>query len=354
MQQKKAHSVVTAVMVALLGLLVGCGIGSDDASHPLTFYLARLERTLDLAFPDTASSALPLPRSRALSLALASSSIDMLDMLALRNCALETTLGKSNSSLGKVATASQRLLLELTILAQLPDCIASLDADDEASLLVALRTAQEDKLEQLPARIWNATLAGPEFRRFWQSSGALGQYPDNTGSEVPAALARLAQLSQRWLSGDYMLGHEELETLLDQVRRGDGGSLIYALAQQQSSLQAAAPGLQQRLTDPPLCFGKTPSPEGRILETVVRKFFAGELQPWSVRLDRRRQQLMPPVLALEEQLAMAVPPEYAEWQTERDSLLASSINAPKAHALLLAELLDSCGLRPGSGPANSS
>ena len=351
MQQKKAHIVATAWLTALLA---ACDLVSRAGEHPLTSYLARLQRTLDVTFVSQENAVPALPRSRVLTLELDTGSIDLLDMLALRDCALETTVGKSNSSLGKLATASQRLLLELEFLAQLPGCIASLNPSDDQALIVALREAQHRKREQLPARIWNATLAAPEFRAFWQSDGKLGAYPDNTSSQVPTALARLAQLTNAWLSGDYMSGHTELEGLLDQVRRGDGGKLLYAIDRQNQGLESSQAGLRHRLSEAPLCFGNTPSTAGQILETVVRKFFIGQVQPWSVRLQRRRQDLMPPVLALEQQLEIAMPPEYAHWRQQRHALLASAVDAPKTHALLLAELLESCGLRPGINPANSS
>ena len=90
-----------------------------------------------------------------------------------------------------------------------------------------------------------------------------------------------------------------------------------------------------------------PSPEGRIVDNVVRKFFIAEVQVWSVQVARRRNQLMPPVLALEQSLRKAMPDAYRTWARQRNQLLASATDAPREHVRDLAALLESCGLRPG-------
>ncbi len=332
----------------LAGMLCGCSAGSD---LPLDNYLTRLGRSLDRDIEPLTDRLPPLPRARELHLDLVSGSIDLLDLLAMRGCELNVTIGKSNSSLGKLATDSQRLLLELEFLALAPACIESLDANEDAGLIATLSAAIDKKRTQLPARIWNATLGGPEFRDFWKSPGRLGDYPAATGGDVPVALARLSMLVSAWLAGDYRAGGEELEPLLDEVRRGDGGALLASLARQRAGLAAAAPALQERLEPAPICFSNSPSPEGRIVDNVIRKFFIGEVQPWSVQVARRRGDLMPPVLSLETSLADVIPTAYRQWLQVRDPLLDSAVAAPREHARHLATLLESCGLRPGAGSA---
>ncbi len=338
------NPLLSSFRIALLAALAtGCSMGGEP---PLDNYLTRLGRSLDTEI-GPASSALPaLPRSRDLRIDLLPGSLNILDMLELADCRLNITIGKSNSSLGKLATHSQRLLLELEFLERAPECIDSLDPESQAELIATLETAAADKRRQLAARIWNATLGGPEFREFWKRPSRLGDYPAGTAAAVPTALERLGQLSNAWLSGDYGRGHDELEPLLGTVRSGDGGALLAALELQQQSLLGADPALQARL-ERPLCFGNSPSPEGQVFDTVVRKFFVGEVQPWSVKLERRRLALLAPVAELEASLGEISPPAYRDWRVQRDDLLASSTVAPRRHATALAELLESCGLRPG-------
>ena len=345
---KRYRQSALTILFTCITALPACAPGGGP---PLENYLQRLERSLDVEIRPEGEPLPALPRSRDLHIDLLPGSIDMLDLLSLHRCELNITIGKSNSSLGKLATDSQRLLLELEFLALAPACIDSLDPGNDDELIALLQQGQREKRQQLPGRIWNATLGGPEFRAFWKRPRSLGDYPSGTGNAVPDAVIHLAQLTRAWLSGDYRAGRGQLEPLLDQVRRGDGGALLAALDLQQRGLRGANPAVRTRI-ESPLCFGGVPSREGEIVNNVVRKFFAGEVQPWSVRLQRRRRQLMAPVEELETLLAGVSPGAYREWRARRDRLLASGIEAPRRHARSLAELLETCGLRPGA--ANSS
>ena len=338
-----------ALTFGLLSLLLA-GCSGDDS--PLPNYLARLSRSLDVDIAPPAREAATLPRARELHIDLLPGSIDLLDLLALRNCRLNITIGKSNSSLGKLAGDSQRLLLELEFLALAPPCIDQLKSAGDEELVALLQQAVSDKREQLPARIWNATLAGPEFRDFWKWPTTISGYPRQTGTAVPVALQELNSLVVRWMAGEYGAGWDRLEPLLDRIRRGDGGSLLAALDVQRRYLGSAGPALRLRLTDPPLCYGGQASPESRIVDNVVRKYFVGEVQPWSVDLVQRQQQLIEPVTRLEESLAAVTPPSYQAWMQRRDELLSSSARIPREHAVAIGSLLEQCGLAPGqSGQA---
>ena len=320
---------------------------SDGGDTPLPDYLTRLGRSLEMNISPTREELPALPRARELHIDLAQGSLDLLDMFALNDCQLNVTIGKSNSSLGKLASGSQRLLLELEFLSLAPACIRTLESGDHVELAKTLKLALSGKRQQLPARIWNATFAGPEFREFWSQPSSLAKYPGATGPAVPAALEELATLFRAWLTGGYQTGHDRLEPLLGIIRTGDGGSLLSGLAVQRSGLDTGTAALHQRLGDPPLCYENRPGSRGRILETVVRKFFIGEVQPWSVELARRRQLLLEPITEMEAALEEVTPSSYSDWRRRRDSLLSSSIEAPRQHALAIAALLDQCGLRPG-------
>ena len=201
----------------------GC---SESSSVPLDKYLTRLANSLDRPITLNANRLPPLPRSRDLHIDPQSHSIGLLDLLALNSCELSTTIGTINSSLGKLASDSQRLLLELEFLSLAPACISSLDQATDGELITTLQTAMAEKHRMLSARIWNATLGGPEFRAFWKRPHRLGNYPANTGGQISLSLARLAKLSSQWLDGKYEAGSGELEGLLGDVRSGDGGALL--------------------------------------------------------------------------------------------------------------------------------
>ncbi|MCX2978320.1 DUF3080 family protein [Candidatus Marimicrobium litorale] len=341
---KKAHT-STWILLLAASLMSGC---IERSSVPLDKYLTRLGRSLDRPITMNIDRLPPLPRSRDLQLEQPSQSIGLLDLLALGGCEISITIGNLNSSLGKLASDSQRLLLELEFLSLAPACIDSLNPATDAELIATLQAAMSEKRRMLPARIWNATLGGPEFRAFWSRPRRLGNYPANTGGQMITSLARLAQLSSDWLGGNYQAGSDELERLLGDIRLGDGGALLTSLDLQRAAFAATTPAIQQRLEEAPICIGKTPSPEGKIVDNVVRKYFIGEVQPWSVQVARRRGEIMPPVLALELNLRNTMPAAYQAWSHERDELLETAADAPREHAGHLAALLESCGLRPGA------
>ena len=79
------------------------------------------------------------------------------------------------------------------------------------------------------------------------------------------------------------------------------------------------------------------------MPNVIRLFFVDGIQPRSARLGQRYHELLPPVQALESLLAGVLPANYAQWQTERDVVLADYAAAPVTHVRQLQELLESCG-----------
>ena len=108
-----------SILLLAASLLSGC---SESSSVPLDKYLTRLANSLDRPITVKADRLPPLPRSRDLQIDPQSHSIGLLDLLALNGCELSITIGNINSSLGKLASDSQRLLLELEFLSLAPDC----------------------------------------------------------------------------------------------------------------------------------------------------------------------------------------------------------------------------------------
>ncbi|MEM8564649.1 MAG: DUF3080 family protein, partial [Pseudomonadota bacterium] len=95
--------------------------GFDDA---FSEYHERLSRTLSVDVVKAAPvKVTALPPARELTIDIKGSDIDVLDFLSLTGCQLQITIGKRNSSLGRLASASQRLLLELEYLQLAPACI---------------------------------------------------------------------------------------------------------------------------------------------------------------------------------------------------------------------------------------
>ncbi|TGD71841.1 DUF3080 family protein [Mangrovimicrobium sediminis] len=332
--------------LAGLGLLLtACSSGPDQ---PLHTYLQRLSRTLDLPAPAAPEPRLipRLPRSGQMRLEVTGDRLGGLDFLDLHGCELQVTVGKRNSSLGRLARDSQLLLLELEYLRLAPACIDQLRAEGEVALAETLATAWEHKRTQLPARIFNATLAGEEYRTLWRPQPATTAYPDNTAGAVIDALAAVDALAARWLAGDYRADNRGFELLLSEIARGDGGQLWSALASQADWLALADAQLAERAAQGPLCAPRYRHAAADILPNVVRRFFIDAVQPRAAALGRRYHQLLPPQQALEARLAQVLPDNYQRWRSLREQQLPQLAAAPRRHVDALQALLADCG-----GPA---
>lgn len=272
----------------------------------------------------------------------------------MRGCALQQTIARRNSSLGRVAPPSQRLLLELEFLEHAPPCIALQRERNNQDLAGLLQRAYRQKQEQLPARVFNATLASAEYRDFWRAPTALGAYPEDTSSTIITALEEINRDVRRWLGSDYGADGERFEFALGAVSTGDGGELLSALRLQAVSLAALNDAIDRRLLRGDLCTAGRLPDAAPILRTVVQKFFVGDVQPWSASLNQRYHALIGPIQALERALAGVLPPAYEDWRSERDASLARSLDAPSVHVRRLQALLGPCypefSREPTAGP----
>jgi hypothetical protein len=283
-------------------------------------------------------------------LTVAKSSVDLLEFLSLSGCPLQVNIGRRNSHLGRHASASQLLLLDLEFLDLAPACIDYLDTKGDAELAESLRSVSARKREQLPQRLYNALLGGTEWTAFWQVPNTLGDYPEQTSGVIIDALTTLNALVAQWLKGDFRADNREVETLLFHIRTGDGGALLQAAHMQGQHLAHINRMLHDLET--PLCPFGQPTERSRRAETVVSKFFAGDVQRWSAQVNQRFHDILPLVEALEAQLAPVLPPRYQQWATERSAFFNDHFRqAPKEHVALLKTLTGACGTTLGQQPS---
>lgn len=324
-----------------LALLTACQSGAPD--EPYANYLERLGRTLSVAVPAITFSSTPrLPRPAQLRLDISSGSLDALDFLALTGCAVQVTIGKRNSSLGRMARASQQLLLELEFLLLAPECIAWQRSQGEASLADTLQAAWETKRQQLPRLVFNATLGGEEYRALWRIPVNPGAYPAGISSRVPSALTAINSQVRRWLEGDYRADNMQFEILLSEVATGDGGALLQALSRQGDWLEAADQMVATRMQKGPLCRPGIRPQSADILRNVVRKYFIGDIQPRAAALGSRQYELLPAIRALEDMLSDTFPTRYDSWRAERYARFAQLVAAPQRHVEQLITIQRPC------------
>lgn len=338
------HKLLCGAGIAALALLsTACSEPNLDTTY--ANYLERLGNTLSVEPHRLSRTLTPRhPRSGKLQIAIEGTSVDTLDFLALSGCAVQITIGKRNSSLGRMARPSQRLLLELEYLRLAPACITQLRARDEQSLADTLQQAWEAKHQQLPALIFNATLAGEEFRALWKVNPEPGTYPPVSSSAVIAALGSLNHHVGRWLKGDYRAANREFEILLGEIAGGDAGVLLQSLARQKEWLDEANRMLAERMQKGPLCATDIRHAAADVLPQVVRKYFIEAIQPDAAQMQRRVYNLLPPLAALENTLELegALPTIYGNWKNDRETLLHQAVTAPARHVGKLQEIQKGC------------
>ena len=326
-----------------LVILIGCS-GTDTGPAYLDEYLDRLSTVTGVELTSGApyeSGRFDLPREHATE-SYASSQIDLIDFLSLSGCGLQLNLGRRNTQLGRTASPSQRLLLDLEFMDLAPECITLLQkrGDDElASTLAAISAEREAQLSDSIAR---ALLMGPEWRMFWERPETLGNYPADTNSTITESLSRLADLTQGWLDGNWQASNREVELLLGNLRAGDGGALLAAHSQVSRELERANTLLAKTQSTAPLCPYGNPTDRSKALEQVVARFFVGAVQPWLVQLRQRTELLLAPITDLETPLSPALSPEYRAWIIDRDQLLTNQTELIRAHITNIQATLSRC------------
>jgi hypothetical protein len=340
---QKARCVKVLFVGWLVSLITGCS-PPEQGPEQLLDYSQRLARTLGTVVPEHDVMLIP-PRisdAEITLLDIPASKLNLLDFLALSDCALQVNIGRRNSSLGRNAAPSQILLLDLEFLALAPACVQTLKQEAETNLVEALTATIVTKTRYLPHRIFNAVLAGPEYGQFWQLPHELGQYPSAVGGDVFDTLHWFEYAATQWLSGNFQFQTDQLEQRLYELRAGDGGALLLAAVNQARSLQRANQLLVSRAAAGPLCPNGSSSTQAKTLETVVVKYFATGVQTWLADLSRRERQLMSPIENIEAQLATVLPLSYRQWVDRRLRTLNLLRDTPREHIASLQDLAGTC------------
>ena len=323
--------------------LIGCAEPNTGPAH-LDEYLKRLSTVTGIEpLPGTSDDTkrFDLPWEDDIELTT-SGQIDLIDFLSLSGCELQVNLGRRNTQLGRTASPSQRLLLDLEFMDLAPECISLLRERGEDELASTLADVSVEREALLSKSTAQAILMGPEWRLFWERPATLGNYPAETSSAIAQSLNRLRDLTQSWLDGNWQASNREFELLLSDLRAGDGGALLAAHSLVSQQLQRANKLLARAQTTAPLCPYGTATDRSRALEQVVARVFVGAVQPWLVQLRQRTELLLAPVKNLEAPLSDALSPRYRAWVLERDELLTNQTEPIRAHIANIQATLARC------------
>lgn len=155
-----------------------------------------------------------------LRISLVSDALRTVNFMSLGGCELQTTLGKYHSKLGRGASNSQLLLLDLEYLRLAPLCIENKRNSGLAELAGTLEKTRKLKHVQLPATLYNATLGNTEFQQFWHNTATLKTHAGQRQLTL-TALQAVNTLARQWLSGEYFASNLEFEIHLSEIARGN-------------------------------------------------------------------------------------------------------------------------------------
>jgi hypothetical protein len=343
----QSNSSVTSCRAGLFLLLFSCGLvsGCDQSEiMGLEDYRQRLARSLDMTNPGSqAAQTLRLPAKREIQIRFSAAGLDILEFLSIGNCELQAVVAAGNSSLGRLAEPSQRLIYELDFLRVANDCIDVLN-EDSPDLADKLQRAVILKRSELPSRIWTATLGGKEFRQFWSNR----QRSIQVDAELHDTFRSLAGDIDRWLVGDYMIAGDFLEQRLQLISQGSGGGLMQNWNLIDSSLRPATELVLARTANRPLCFEAMESETAAIFRRVVMGYFVEGVQREIAVLNRSTFEVIEAIERLENRLEAAEPSAYSTWRTQRNLVIKTGRESVTEHVAALAPLMNQCGFMPGS------
>jgi len=348
--------------IVLLSLLASA-CAEPDARSMLERYTERvgnaIEEPIDTDFDRALAHRPPLPPKRQRLIEIETIREGMIDVLDFRHCDLLHAIAERNTSLGRLAGHSQRLIYELEILPAMRRCLRRIDDEGlevPPRLETRLREIIQHKQQSLGALIWNALYAGDEMEQQFE----LGQPPLPLQGQallapIKPTLARfqtLAELSTRddWEAPGFA---PKLEQDFEALYRSRfGGQWLTSLALLTHTLERTADAFERRLARRPVCFNNRPNNQARIIRNVFQTFYAGELQTYLSLVDRQGREWLdsqhrilthlPVPEGARHYFGVLLNPEAPEgiWQRYLD--------ARDRHTRNWQRLLRQCGMMPGS------
>ncbi len=350
-----------SILLLLALLLSGCS--EEGAESRLQDYAYRVGNAIQQDYRLTLDRRPPpFPAKRQRSLPVDDIREGLLEVLDLRRCGLLELIGQRNSSLGKLALPSQRLIYETRLLPRLRQCIQQLKQteqdEDTRQLLTRLQHIEQIKRRNYPRVISNAVFNSDEIsRQFALQASSLDQSAISSLNALMPAFTRfrhLAELSHQaqWSEPEWIT---QLEESYEAMYRSDfGADWLHSLLLLIQTLEQTANAIETRLARRPICFNRKPTPQANIIRNVFQRYYAGQLQPWMSAIDRSGQQWRTQWLALAAQLpTTAAMQEYLTqvFGDRPDSLWHEYIEARSRHTRAWQQLLEQCGMLPGSNGA---
>lgn len=276
-------------------MLSGCQ-PKKDADFIWHDYTKRLESVLDIPFVPTEFSPLPLPK--AVQKTPTRLNISILQSFKLNHCKLGELVASHNSSLGKVAPPSQRLIYHIRFIQLAPKCIATLD---DSALIDTLTLGLAQKQQQaLNVFMQMLTRDNSINKRLFIGYDSLTLDQMQTGRvEFESALSQLNTIKQKIVSQDWQqIEIENLEQVLAIFHRQPLlNQYLRSLSLSVSQLTAINDYLfnHQAIA---ACRPGHANPQREILQNLFHKYYLAQTQAYLSQLNQLHYRLSQPMLQL--------------------------------------------------------
>ncbi len=336
--------------------MTGC-INTDPAQSLVETYAERTSRAIDvdidLTLNKTSELYPTLPDRRDRAKTVTPITEGLIDVLDLKECGLIDLIAQRNTSLGKLAGGSQRLIYELEFMPKVRDCQSLLTGNVErAEVLERVKEINRIKINNWPKQIWNSLYTSPEMEQHF-SLGATPLPPDADHSNVELMLTmqRFVEIAEThtdktWQTPSFA---NELERDYETLYRSNFGSeWLASMALLTQVLEQTSEAINQRLNDRPICFNQRQNQKSEILWNVFMKFYVNSLQPYIAQIERSGRQWSDLHQTINASLNLPQN-QWLDIYTHSEGLVWSRyLKAREKHTQSWQNLLDQCGLRPGS------
>ena len=336
--------------------MTGC-IDTDPAKSLVETYAERTSRAIDIEFDlklNKTSELYPiLPDRRERTASLTPITEGLIDVLDLKQCGLIDLIAQRNTSLGKLAGGSQRLIYELEFIPKLRGCQALLTNDSsQTDVLARVKEINQIKSENWPRQIWNSLYSSSEMEQHF-SLGAAPLPPDADYSiaELMLTMQRFVEIAETQSHSDWQTPSfaNELERDYETLYRSRFGSeWLASMALLTQVLEQTSEAIKQRLNDRPICFNQRQNQKSEILWNVFMKFYVNSLQPYIAQVERTGRQWS----ELHQRINTSLNLPQGQWldtYTHPEGKVWSRyLQAREKHTKAWQDILDQCGLRPGS------
>jgi hypothetical protein len=299
-------------LMALLPLLGSCS--RADADYLWQDYYERLARVFALAAELTPQSAAelapvpPLPAIRDLYQQVPQSSLNLLDLVALRPCGLQQRVAERNNSLGKVMSPANQLGYELQLVHELKPCLQHPELSKD--LQAKLTAIYQQKQQQLVIVLDNFLLTDLTLRQQLQGSQRSIKAGTNISvTDTQTALTALADLRQKLLRfDDQSIASTDAKVINSLVAQLYQSQVLadwqYSLRLNLAWISAINNQLEQ-VDIAKFCSSSQAKSKTDILQTILLQRFIQKIQPYLAEIDGISHQLQPALNNLYQQSAMA-------------------------------------------------